>query len=124
MGTPTTIVVEPSAGAGWIIGQYSGIAANVGDTLVFKYTTSHNVYRLYPGQTGCPTDFMASGAVATLVRSSSAVRDRCCCRRGFVCRRVPSVRWQDARGRSGGIKCVLVANTCENTVYVPSRKKK
>ena len=38
----------------------------MGDTLVFEYESSHNVYELPAGLTECPTDFFQSGRVATL----------------------------------------------------------
>ncbi len=38
----------------------------MGDTLVFEYSNSHNVYELPAGMTECPTDFFQSGRVARL----------------------------------------------------------
>ena len=50
----------------WTVKQYNPITADIGDTLVFEYSSDHNVYELPAGMTECPTDFFESGRVATL----------------------------------------------------------
>jgi hypothetical protein len=63
-------VVDLSDGAtitlDWHLTTFDPIEATVGDVLVFEYTSYHNVYELYPGQTTCPDNFFRSGRMATL----------------------------------------------------------
>merc|ERR1711865_152273 len=69
---PAVINVTPPGMSSWTIpngDDYANIAAKVGDTLVFEYSASHDVYQLVGSS--CPASKPWTSSVATQLASAS-----------------------------------------------------